>query len=181
MQRLSDAKLLAGWVVSMSELEIVVRFIDTEGVRNDDSIFVQAYGNGVVGQFTGRVVSCRSQMVTMVLVTGIKALPTQEAYRLKTDLILGELNANGFRMDFQIVDVSEKSLGVVTKLPLVKGATVQVQIDDCGNKIESNAVVKYCRPLNDGSGQFRAGLAFKDIDKVQWARWSRLVENVAAA
>lgn len=181
MQRLSDAKLFSGWVVSMSPYEVVVRVNDQNFTKLDDRIFVQAFGDKVTGTFTGRVVSTRNQTVTLAFETSLKTIKANEELRLKTDLMLGEIDAAGFKLEFQLVDISSSGLGVITKLPLVKGGTVRFSVMVDGSELASEAEVRYCRPIESDQGQFRVGLKIKDPDRVCQARWHRFIDSLADA
>ncbi len=181
LQRLSDAKIFSGWVSTINDHEAVLRINGENNLRVEDQLFVQAFGDGVTAQFTGLVERAHCQTVTLSYASAIKAIPTKEEVRLKTSLILGEIDASGFKLEFQVVDVSRGGIGIVTKLPLVKGAVVSVAIHEHIAELQCTAEVRYCRPIEGDEGAFRAGLRLNELDRINQARWNRIVENAMNA
>ncbi|MBX3120313.1 MAG: PilZ domain-containing protein [Fimbriimonadaceae bacterium] len=181
LQRLKDYKLLSGWVTMVSKYEVVIRLNGENILDAEDAVFVQAFGDKVTGQFTGKVLSSRGQSSTIAFTTEVKCVTAIEELRLKTDLVLGELDAGGFKMEFQVVDVSPSGVGILTKLPLTRGATIQMRMDEGAARVDCEAEVRYCRSLGEGDLPFRSGLKLGPLDRLNQARWNQFVESLMEA
>lgn len=181
IQRLADAKLFSGWISMIGPYESVIRINGQNNLKPEDSVFVQAIGDKKTAQFTGKVVSTRGQNATIAFTTAMCCVPANEELRLRTDYILGELDASGFKMEFQVVDVSPTGLGILTKLPLTKGATVKIRVDEGAARVDGTAEVRYCRQMEEGELPYRSGLKLTDLDRISQARWGQFIELMIEA
>jgi hypothetical protein len=81
----------------------------------------------------------------------------------------------------KIVDLSSKGLGVAIHIPMQKGTAVRVKISCASGEILGEGEIRYCRQVSEVPPEFRVGIKLQPLDRLNQARWNRLMEGKQAA
>ncbi|HEY3780878.1 MAG TPA: PilZ domain-containing protein [Fimbriimonadaceae bacterium] len=178
IQRIRDAKLFSGWVRSFSGTTVVVTLNRDENVRPGESFVFQVQGPGSVAMFTAVLELAFGTELTLKLVSEVRFTKSEGSMRLLVEGMTGQLIYDEYELEVTILDLSENGAGVVTDESLEKGTGIQLIIDSPQGRVDCAGEVIYCRPLDDN--QYRIGMSIKPQNRVDTARWQRLLFSDAA-
>ncbi len=179
MQRLSDARFFAGWVHSASNGEIIVEMNATDGLAPGQVFLVQAFGQEACAMFEATARLIADKRVVLRIGGSIRFLEPGEEARLRVKGVSAEVSIDDMAVEAVLADMSQNGVGIATSDPLPKGQRVSIQFETPLGKIESNGEVRYCSQsgLDDG---FRVGVRLDKMDRLNRARWIRLLSDKAA-
>jgi hypothetical protein len=179
-QRLKDAKLFTGWIRSFRKNNfVVVTPKEYEGAISDEFIF-QVSGPGNVAVFRAILDYCHGNELVLRLVSEIRFTSAAEDMRLLIEGTSGALVSDGCEFEVLVVDVSATGAAVIASVELKKGDPVELRIDSTLGQVMVKGEVKYCRSAEGQSNQFRIGMSLTPDNRVDSARWQRLLSSEAA-
>ncbi len=200
LQRFRDAKLFNGWIESFGETSLDVTTTTSATIEIGDTFNVEVFGNGVYSTFHAEVESIRpfdmmyggqvrsigkdgirfieaTQATVRLNVTStIRFSQGTESVRIKAadhpvSLTLGEDVFQG-----TMIDMSPKGMGITVDEKLEPLSKVDVTVTSPFGNIVGTCEVRYCRPIKL-TGQFRCGLMFSEIERLQEQRWARFLRE----
>lgn len=177
-QRLSDAKFFAGWVKDFSAGGILVRTSPSAAVAVGEKFMFQVHGGDASAIFKGTLTIAGADELCFSIVEQIKYLGVNEAVRLLVDGMSGVIETSGGPIEMLVVDVSSKGLGLVCHTQLERGTEYNMHLDCAQGPVSCVGEIRYCKA--DASGQYRIGVLLKEMNRVDQARWQRLILPEAA-
>jgi hypothetical protein len=191
-QRLSDARILRGWVDSFEGPTLVVRtsadfelavgdgFSFRVNGLNSDAVFLAELSalddnfaalRGLIDSGDLAGLGLDEQVLSFSITSGIALLPPAQDARFNTatgSVLLGE------GIDCVIQDISLSGIGVICHEHIEPGLVLPARIIcECGT-IDCEVEVRYCRKLADGQNTFRMGLLLQPMDRVSAGRWQTM-------
>jgi PilZ domain len=179
VQRIRDAKLFSGWVRSFSGTTLVATLSREAQVTPGETFVFQVQGPGSVAMFTAVLELAFGMELTLNLISEVKFVKSDGTMRLLVEGMTGQLIYENYEIDVTILDLSENGAGVVTDEALEKGTGIQLVIDSPQGRVDCSGEVIYCRRLEVGN-QYRIGMSIKPQNRVDTARWQRLLQAEAA-
>lgn len=178
-QRVKDAKLFSGWVRSFTGNNLIVTTSREENISPGEEFVFQVQGPGTIAMFTAVLKLAFGQELTLELASQVKFVKSAQGMRLLVEGMTGQLLYEGTELDVTIIDLSEGGAGVLTDGPLEKGAGIELRIDSPQGRVDCAGEIIYCRKLAF-SYQYRVGMTVKPQNRVDVARWQRLLMSEAA-
>ncbi|MHB8637301.1 MAG: PilZ domain-containing protein [Fimbriimonadaceae bacterium] len=179
LQRLADMKFFAGWVESINLAQVRIRLKASKmTVASGDSFSVEIAGKEQTAAFIGEVVGVLGSVITLALPRGLALMPKKENARVSVVGVLGRVRFEGAEYAVTIVDISENGLGVLANSTLERGAIVEFEIFTPIGTIGGAGEVRYSRVDPDSPKQFRAGIQLGDLDRIERARWTKLLNSM---
>ena len=200
LQRFRDAKLFSGWIESFGETSLDITTTTGATIEVGDTFNVEVFGNGVYSTFHAEVESIRpfdmmyggqvrtigkdgirfieavQATVRLNIVSTIRFSQGVEAVRIKAadhpvSIAIGEDIFQG-----TMIDMSPKGMGVAVDDKIEPFSTLDVTVTSPFGDIFGSCEVRYCRPIKH-TGQFRCGLMFSEIERLQEQRWARFLRE----
>jgi hypothetical protein len=180
LQRLTDAKLCAGWVRELTPTHLFLKPSTHAEVRPGDQFYVEIHGGGRNATFRAQYDRQMGEDLVFNIVTTIQFGSSSENVRQFVCGMKGRADFDGSIVPFTVVDVSEGGAGLIMPLQLPRGTMIDIEMDTTQGLVRCNAEVRYSRPEPTAPGHFRTGLAFNPMDRLERARWFRLLHRAAA-
>lgn len=182
LQRLRDAKLVSGWVREITGTDVLVQTNEQVAVAPGEVFSFQVHGKGVSALFKGvvKVVSGDRDLLFSIQ-PPIRYQKQSENVRIMVDGMTGLVSSGDLELEVLVMDLSENGAGILLSTSLHKGEKVQLRIDSPHGQIVCAAEVKYCRRDGQMPGQYRAGMLIAPENRVDLARWRRLLDGDVAA
>ncbi len=175
-QRLGDAKLFNGWVHDIKNESLLIRCEEECTLAPGDRLLFEVAGLNESLIFEARFRDNASGLHAFDISTVRRHFKAQETIRLAVSNMEITIFADSEQVQAIVKDISPNGLGVVLDKAIQKGEIVQIALSTSHGSIESKAEVRYCRSVG---GQFRIGLQFTDMARIDKGRWIRLFEGAA--
>jgi hypothetical protein len=195
-QRLTDARIVRGWIVDVEGPTLTVRTSGEIPLREGD-------------RFAARTARLNGDVAFLASLRSVRALSAEEGLRRAAEsnrptILDYESRAYTFEILGQMVpmpatgdpryvcepsrvvvgaaeaelrDISPAGLGVVTLTKHRVGERLSVQTEGEGRSVEVEAEVRYCRRLSAHPTLYRVGLRVLNANRVEHARWMAVVKN----
>jgi hypothetical protein len=180
IQRLSDAKMLTGWAVDLTPVQLVVAVKTPDILQPGDVAVLEFFGkkNNLIAK--GTFTMSLSGSFVFELSAPPKISAASEAPRMSVNNYVCTFLWDGLRGEGSIVDVSLTGVGMISSSSLEKGSVLDLTIKTPNGEILCGGTVKYCRPIPD-SFEYRLGIELSFKDRLILARWQRLFTHLEAA
>lgn len=202
-QRLNDAKLFNGWILSLTDRAIQITTNSPDGLAVGEEFMVDGTSKKNKVSFrcvlkgVGSMDKSASFRVTNVVGTGmqlmeqqtalyvlqvtseIRLTPNLESVRLKVDDMAVVFDFEGESVRGIAIDIAEKGVGVILPEPLEKGEQIPITIETEIGPVKAVCKVCYCQQSKDQVGWYRAGLMFTELQRVNAQQWRKLIEKSA--
>jgi hypothetical protein len=179
-QRLTDAKLFSGWVRHFGKNTLVVSLTRDGVVKAGDIFIFQVFGPGSVAMFEATVSLAKGQEITLAITNDVRLIRSSEEMRVLVEGMTGTLLYELREHEIMFVDVSDKGAGVLSPRSIPKDATVELHIDTSQGKVICTGEIRYCKLEPKIPGQYRIGMRLTPQNRIDIARWQKLMLLEAA-
>lgn len=176
-QRLKDAKLFSGWVRVFREDRLVVTVTRGSKALAGEQFAFQVFGHSATAQFTATVTASVGDEISFSINGDFQLVKSTEKVRILTEGLNGALIINEQEFAVRIADLGQGGAGIMSTMPMEKGESTTLRIDYGQGPITCNGIVRYCRATDDMI--FRIGLSLTPHNRVDVARWQRLLAEAA--
>lgn len=176
-QRLSDMKLLSGWLVSMKDLHVRVQINHPNIASPGQELFLEAAGDGEKLCMRVRVCNVTGDFADLILLNEPQLLPHSDEVRILLERIPIQIRAGWYEVQGEILDVSLSGVAVQTSVELDVDVICQLTLTTRQGIIRIKGVVVYSRPQPGNAGFFRTGFQLMESDPVTDSQWSRLLSE----
>lgn len=180
LQRLADAKLFNGWLQNVNGLEISIECGEARDCRIGDEFFIQAFGPTECAAFNGKLHLRSDSNLLLKIQPPIRYVAATEDARIRVDGISVMLKVDDEPFEASVSDASRKGMGLVSPIQVDKGAQVELEVTTPRGSVLATGQVRYCRPDNVESGKFRVGIKLDELNRLDRARWHRILSEIAA-
>lgn len=157
LQRFSDARCFAAWVVSFDEHSVTVEVQGLEGLDMGDRFLFQVSGFDACATFEAVLKKMAGKELSFRIASPIQARPQYEDARIRTDLEgLGRVGDDPFRV--RVKDVSASGMGLLSERRLDRWQTISVVVKTACGAAKVEGQVRYCKELKDGDWPYRIGI-----------------------
>jgi hypothetical protein len=177
LQRLGDAKFFTGWMKELTNISAQVTCKGGSKIESGDKFFVECHGKDKLASFQAVVDFGRGQDLVLSVTSQITYRAASESARVVVPGITGVANHNGLAFDFELIDVSENGMGVITSHPVSREERVTFYLVTPVGDIEGSGEVRYSKPDADAFGRHRLGFAMEPLDRLAQARWRQLYDT----
>jgi hypothetical protein len=166
LQRLSDARIVHGWVSEFDTTWFTARLTGNLSVAPGDKFTVRVFREGGDLAFIALARSAASGIFRFDIEGKISVHEPQgdPRYSRQTPAYIDDFPAT-------VVDVSPQGIGLITAVPFRPGDQITVAVEG----VQVRGEVRYCRPLRDAGSNYRIGLRLVPMDRIGRARWSEIV------
>jgi hypothetical protein len=179
-QRLRDAKLFAGWVRNFARNTLIVTINKQVAMEPGEEFSFQVFGHGSSAVFRAALVVQCGDELTFAITDAVRLVKTHEEIRLLVEGVTGVLRYDGCETEVHMVDISPGGAGLLIPHMIQKDTKVDLTIDSPQGQILCEGIVRYCRAEDRVPGQYRVGMTLKPHNRVDVARWQRLLMADAA-
>jgi hypothetical protein len=180
LQRLTDAKLCAGWVKELTTTHLFLKPSTPADIRPSDQFYVEIHGGGRNATFRARYDLQMGDDLVFNIVSAIQFGSSSENVRQTVNGMTGRAIVGEDTVEFKVVDVSEGGAGLLVPIQLTKGDLIDMEIETPQGAVHCSAEIRYSRPDSAGRGHFRTGVAFYPMHRLERARWQRMLHRTAA-
>lgn len=168
LQRLSDAKIVHGWVSEFDTTWFTARLNGNLSIAPGDKFAVRVFREGGDLAFIATARSAASGIFRFDIEGKISVHEAQgdPRYSRQTAAYIDDFPAT-------VVDVSPQGIGLITATPYRSGDEVTVTIEG----VQVRGEVRYCRPLRDAGANNRIGIRLAPMDRIGRARWSEIIHT----
>jgi hypothetical protein len=201
-QRVSDAKIFHGWVRDFVGQSLVIATSTESAMRIGDCFLVEITGNGVLARLQAKLAAfgdirmaesteetlggTQAKLVTVSTtdvefrVVGQPAfVETNEQQRILAWGVTALIRRiGGASIEAKVVDLSLDGIGLTVREKFEKDEPVELDITTPYGQVTATAHVRYCR-MPKNSFEYRLGLRFDDMGRLDRPRWTRLLEGAA--
>ena len=188
-QRVSDSKLLYGWVTHFGSDQITVSVGLNASIQVGDRFAFQVHTPSAAVRFIGdhagivpaaddaSVAQSGSEANHLFKILGrIQHTPPQEEGRHRldqrpVDIAVGDRTVSG-----QLYDVSPTGAGVIASESFEAGVRVKLTVQDQGRAITVEAEVRYATSAEGATGSFRIGMKLVESNRLACAQWRGLLD-----
>ncbi len=170
----------AGWTQHLAQGEARVRLKTFVGLATGEEVVGECYGDGAVVRFSGRVAAQMGQEVSIGIVGSLGFETCHESIRIEVVGIEGTLHIEGGEQPMIVADVSPASLGGFTGVPLRVGTVHDLTLRRANETIQCRVGVANCQADPTEAGACRVGFRIVELSRLDGARWSRLIDEMAA-
>ena len=165
-QRLSDAKIVHGWVITFDGDWLNARLSDELAKGLDNRFTCRIYGEGSDFTFAATLQSGADSIYHFRMEGDFEVVePTGDA-RFARDV---PAVVNGIPV--QITDVSSQGIGFISLLSLRSGDLVSIEIE--GTVVTGH--VRFCRARRTAAGGHRVGVQIDELGRIDRVRWKGIV------
>ncbi len=157
-QRLSDAKLFAGWVRIFDKHTIVVLSNTTAPCKPGDQFMFQVYGPGKVVLFKAGVQAQYGHEISFSILSEMQYAPAKEEMRVLAEGTTGVLKGDGHEMEVMLIDISPKGAAVISAIFFSKETPVELLVASPAGPINLKGHVRNCREAEGMRSQYRVGI-----------------------
>jgi hypothetical protein len=200
-QRLSDAKLFAGWIEDFFGNNVVISTNTNHSVQIGDEFRFEGFGNHIAVVFVARLEAvgkldlAKESVVTAVEGTNARIVEakrvrlelqvsspvrfsaSKENLRMLVSDVFTVLNEGERQIEAVVIDVAKQGIGLVSKSNVKPKEYVSVRMETRLGAIEAKGNVRYCTIDKDRVGFYRIGIMFTDMDRVNRPRWDRFISQ----
>jgi hypothetical protein len=180
LQRLTDARIFAGWVKELTTTHLFLRPSVEAECAVGEPFFVEIHGGGRNATFRANFEVRLGDDLIFNIVSAIQFGSSSESVRQTVNGITGQAEVEGNLVLFSVVDVSEGGIGLLVPVPIPRGVLIDIELNTPQGLITCRGEVRYCRQDNSRKGFYRSGIAFQPLDRLEKARWQRVMERAAA-
>lgn len=180
--RKRDAKAAFGWIQSIDGKLLYLESGLKLDFAHGDQFFLEIHGSGLRALCDTVLDQIRDEThLRFFMVTDPKVLESDQQIRVQVDRMPGAITQEENRTPIQAVDISPNGIGIISPVHARKGDVVTLEIKSEGGVIGCTAEVRYCRPLTpeEEEYKFRIGLQFKEIGRLDLARFHKLFDQAA--
>lgn len=179
-QRLSDAKLFAGWVSGISEHHISIRSSGPTPVSPGDRFMVEVFGHGRNLQFEATLASALEEALELEVAGAMRETVSQEPVRVAVADLPCTLTWPGGQTNAEVVDISLAGLGLNSREEVPRGTKVGLEVRLPAGTVQCDGEIRYCRADKERGSSYRLGVLITYIDRINRARWWAQFESLAA-
>jgi hypothetical protein len=179
-QRLKDAKFFSGWVRDLTAADVLIQVTEPISTVPGELFLIQVHGRHQSALFKASLRVFADRELVFNIHHPIRFTKATESMRLLIDGMTGLVTAGTQEIEVLVVDLSEKGAGVLLPCGIEKNEAVTLRIDSSQGQIVCLGQVRYCKPDPQMPGQYRAGILLRPDNRVDQARWQRLIGSDAA-
>lgn len=176
-----DGIWLAGWTTHLGHDEVRVQLKAFTPVREGASVHGECYGDGARVRFSGSVVVQQGQDVVIRTTGSLVFDKHHESIRISVEGVTGRIETDAGPLELLVVDVSPESLGGLVAMPLPMGKPLDLVIGAGPTDLRCRAEVVNFRADAIERGIYRVGLRVSGFSRLDAPRWTRFIEERAAA
>lgn len=181
LKRLNGNTWLAGWVTHLAREESRIRLWNNVPMVLGERVSCECYGQGIVARFQGKVLAQASENLAITVLGSISYAPSEETPRIYASGLVGQLEGPNGAANMNVLDLSPQSLGATVDVEFNIGTVLTMHLSTEMGPIEACVSVANSRPDPALHGHFRVGMHILDIQRLDRARWGRLVSERAEA
>lgn len=203
-QRYRDAKIFNGWILSFFGNKIEISTSTESPVEIDDEFRFEGFGNHISVVFNAvledvslarsdtsdarlhkiegtdvQLIEARKVSLTLKLTSPARYSASNEAVRLLADDYYILVKRHNGELDGRVIDISSGGVGVIVPQVVEPHERVSIIVETPIGPVEGEAEARYCIQSADYPGEFRVGLMFTKMGRLQSPRWNRLIEEGA--
>ncbi len=198
LTRIRDAKICNCWVRDLSLTTIRLGLKDQVSLEFDDVYMVEVFGIGVRARFEAKVTRRRTVEQEAAaqeeadaptdewiefefeLISPFEAAPSSEPARFQVANLVAVLNGDSQNFAAPVVDIAPKGIAVICPKEIQKGTELKVMINTRLGPVEVHGEVRYSRSTPKSGNQFRVGIQFTSLGRVDQGRWDDLLTKSRA-
>jgi hypothetical protein len=181
LQRLRDAKLFSGWISEIDASNAALKLNGRPALDAGDKFFIQAFGEGQSITCQVEYLAGKPDRAIFKLHPPVKILQSTEDMRILVDGMKCNLKLGWFDAPGTLLDLSATGLGLQTSVPVERGETAEFSIIASVGEIIGSGEVRYCKAMDGVAGSYRVGLELAEFDRVNLAKWRRLLSQLTPA
>jgi hypothetical protein len=198
-----DARIFNGWIVSFIGRNITVRVATDAALAIEEEFRFEAYGDkmlatfaatlkeiysfqlltdGLLNQIEGsdsKIITANSIEIRLHTLGDIRFNSSQESVRFRVDQWPCNVSQNGQSFQAQVLDISRSGLAISSSSVCEPGSAVGVEVHAPHGTTRAEAKIKYCRNNPDRPSEYRIGLEFGELGRIDKRRWESEIRNSA--
>lgn len=179
-QRVTDARIYNGWTVEFTEYFVILNTESAVAIEKGDEFHIEIMGKNHRAICRAVLIETAAQKLTFRVVGAPQTTKAHEGVRLVAKNIGAKLKFEDTEAEADVLDIAPSGVGLNLPFRVSRGDLCKVVLTTQTGEIDFEGEVRYCRALEDTDPeQFRVGVQFKDIDRIQRARWLQQFANVA--
>jgi hypothetical protein len=180
VQRISDSRIFSGWIAELSKTAAILDIPAAQDLSPGDECSIQALGTASCAVVKGKVQLVAAHQVSFALEGSARFLKSGEEARMRASGLLAMVSDEYAPIETEIIDISPNGLGMLASVPFERGSEIQLALATPAGQIYVSGEVRYCRQMSNEPIRFRVGVRLKRFDRVNQARWNRLIEGMGA-
>jgi hypothetical protein len=189
--RLSDARVLHGWVERIDGAHLVIRARVPVAVQRGEAFHLQIFGLDGDATFRGKLVEVESEETSALLQVAAQIKGSQIAFdeQLYVFEVASEVKESAPKQDARIntecatvllgrdrdeaivVDLATNGIGAISSKQYAKELVIPIRLFAGAGVIDTEAEVRYCRRISKEPETYRIGLRFTQMDRINENRW----------
>jgi hypothetical protein len=89
------------------------------------------------------------------------------------------LTVNGQALQASVLDISRSGIGLTTRCICEPGSEVELEIQAPHGATRATGEVRYCRSNPEQPAEYRIGIQFSDMGRIDRMRWENEIRNSA--
>lgn len=181
VQRLRDYKLFHGWVVTITETEVVLSLPERGDLAVGENVAIEIAGPKVLAMGLARIdfvdqgSTGNDHRLSLHVGSPLKFVDSTSTGRVRVPPLVIGLKLGEKIVVGRLLDGSAGGIGLKVDEAIDRGTTVTASIDSGQGTIDLTAEVRYCRA--DPDSGFRVGLQIIEGQRLEVARWCQIVES----
>jgi hypothetical protein len=181
LQRKRDSKFFSGWVVRFNDSDLIVRVPEEITGEPNDGFFVELFGNEINALFSGEQKLTTPGRVRLLVQGSVQYRVTSDTARIRVRGCSASVQHSSGVVQGDAVDISISGVGLILPEALDTNAQISAHLVTSENEFFVRGKVRYCRAQRADRSQFRVGVVFEPLGRLDDARWRCFVDRQAAA
>ncbi|MFW5698033.1 MAG: PilZ domain-containing protein [Fimbriimonadaceae bacterium] len=201
--RMKDARIFNGWIISFMGRNITVRVATDAPLAIDEEFRFETYGDkmlatfaaslreihnfqlltdGLLNQIEGsdsKIITANSIEIRLQTLGDIRFNTSPESVRFRVDQWPCNVSQNGQSFQAQILDIGRNGVAISSTSVCEPGSNAKVEVHAPHGVTRAEATVKYCRSNPDRPSEYRIGLEFGELGRIDKQRWESEIRNSA--
>lgn len=178
LQRLSDSKLMYGWVINYDKKNCTIRLNGKNlNPQVNDKFNVEIFGRDSNATFQAFLHHQSEEAIFLQANSFIQYKNKTENGRVLLYNGTGNITVGEDRLNIDVIDISESGAAISAPEAITAKSRVRLVIQAGKVTVNVYAEVAYCRKNFPAEGQFRLGVKFIEMDRFNQALISELVST----
>jgi len=166
-----------GWVISVSAGQMVIQVPNFDGFQKGKELNIKLSCTKSTCELICKFIGLNGENFVFETPTVIRLNPPEGVLRRQSPIKVSQVWHEEKWHESPVVDISPSGFAVLTELSLEQDQMVKVSLTTPeGAPIEMIAGVVYCR-FDQETQKFRVGFLNKTVNRVDGARWAKLLAN----
>lgn len=179
--RLSDAKMMTGWIQAVSGSVVTATADMKFPVAVGEAMLLEVHAAGSNVMLKGNLTESNNGSLHFIIVGPPLQVQSNEAIRVAVEGMTCTVRNDGVPVQGCVLDIGPQGIGIELPVELTKGDLIEVTVPSMSGDIVCKAEVRYCRKPSPDSPIFRVGLLLKLDDRVSKAKWAQAFALAIAA